>query len=54
MLETGHGFNQAPKEAITAEQYEQLSAKIKPLDEDKIQEGDLESQECAGGVCPVK
>lgn len=49
-----HGFAQAPKEAITKEQYERLSTKIKPIDLEKIGEGDLESLECAGGVCPVK
>ena len=54
LLESGHGFKQAPKESITEEQYEKLSTKIRPLDEDKIQDGDLESMECVGGMCPVK
>ena len=49
-----HGFQQAPKEAITAEQYEKLSKKIKPIDFEDIGDGDLESQECAGGQCPIK
>jgi ribonucleoside-triphosphate reductase len=51
---SGHGFDQAPKEPITKEQYEQLSAKIKPLDESLIGEGEISSVECEGGVCPVK
>lgn len=49
-----HGFKQAPKEAITKEQYEELSANVKPLEADKIEGGDLESLECAGGFCPIK
>jgi hypothetical protein len=49
-----HGFKQAPKEAITKEQYEQATKKLKPLALDNITMGDLESLECVGGVCPVK
>jgi ribonucleotide reductase alpha subunit len=49
-----HGFIQAPKEAITKEQYDALSSVIKPLDEEAIGGGDLESLECAGGACPIK
>lgn len=49
-----HGFKQAPKEAITREQYEKLSAKIKSIDDAQIGEGNLESMECEGGVCPIK
>ena len=55
LLESGHGFKQAPKEPITAEQYEKLSKKIKPIDVSRITEGgDISSQECAEGYCPVK
>lgn len=50
-----HGFKQAPKEAITREQYEKLSAKIKPIDIENVAEGgDLDGAECAGGACPVR
>jgi ribonucleoside-triphosphate reductase (thioredoxin) len=50
-----HGFKQAPKETITKEQYEKLSAKIKPINTDMAGDGDLQSSmECEGGVCPVK
>jgi hypothetical protein len=49
-----HGFKQAPKEKITKEQFEKLSAGIKELSESDINDGALESLECAGGVCPVK
>lgn len=55
LLETGHGFAQAPKEPITKEQFERLSAKIKPINVDGVADGEeLDSQECAGGACPVK
>lgn len=50
-----HGFKQAPKEAISQEQFEKLSKKIKPLDTDTVSQGsEIDSLECAGGVCPVK
>jgi len=50
-----HGFKQAPKETITKEQYEKLSAKIKPINDENVGDGELEdSMECAGGFCPVK
>lgn len=50
-----HGFKQAPKETISAEQYEKMSAKIRPIDIDEIQDnGLLTDMECAGGVCPVR
>lgn len=54
LLETGHGFKLAPKEAITEEQYERLSRPIKPLTLDDIPDGEMEDQECAGGICPMK
>lgn len=54
LCHSAHGFKQAPKEAITQEQYEKLSAKIRPLDFEDIGEGDMESVECAGGYCPIK
>lgn len=54
LCHSDHGFDQAPLEAISKEKYEQLSSKIKPLDGGAIEGGDIESQECAGGVCPIK
>ncbi len=38
-----HGFKQAPKETITKEQYEKLSAKIRPIDVGDVGDGELES-----------
>jgi hypothetical protein len=55
LCHSDHGFKQAPKEAITEQQYERLSAKIKPIDmEDISDEGILPDVECSGGVCPVR
>lgn len=57
LLRTGHGFKQAPLEAITEEKYKEMVAKIQPIKRDEL--GDvsgnlLESTECAGGACPVR
>lgn len=50
-----HGFEQAPIEAISAEQYERFSSQIKPLgDLDNIADGHIVSLECDGGACPAK
>jgi ribonucleoside-triphosphate reductase len=50
-----HGFKQAPKEAISREQYEKLSADVTTLNVDDIGSGDdLDGSECAGGACPIK
>jgi ribonucleotide reductase alpha subunit len=49
-----HGFVQAPKETITAAQYDKLSSKIKLLDEADFGDGELvDSLDCVGG-CPIK
>jgi ribonucleoside-triphosphate reductase len=51
-----HGFIQAPKETISKEQYETLSAGIRPMSDfvDESLQLEIDSQECAGGVCPIK
>lgn len=55
LCHSDHGFNQAPKESISAEAYDTLTKKIKPLDTDTLM-GDnlLEGTECANGICPVR
>ena len=55
LCHSDHGFKQAPKEAITKQQYDKLQSKIKPIDTDAIG-GDsvLEGLECEAGVCPVR
>ena len=56
LLRTQHGFQQAPYEEITEEQYSKLIKKIKPLTSltIKAEDGVLEGLECEGGVCPIK
>lgn len=56
LCHSDHGFKQAPKEAITREQYDKLSSKIKPLvfGESDVGDGADLGLECAGGVCPIR
>lgn len=56
LCHSDHGFKQAPKEAITRDQFEALSAKIKLIDDDVESDSDLmlDGSECAGGVCPIR
>lgn len=55
LCHSGHGFKQAPKEAITKEQFEKGSASLKPIKIDDAGTGqELTDLECAGGVCPIK
>jgi intein/homing endonuclease len=55
LCHSDHGFPQAPKEAITQERFEKLSNKIKPIDFEDIEEGDMiDGMECQGGSCPIK
>lgn len=53
-LANEHGFKQAPIEAITKEEYDKYIKIIKPIKEEDINVGDLESLECSKGACPVK
>lgn len=54
LLHNEHGFDQAPLEEITKEEYEQMVSRTKII---KSLEGDVafEAQdECASGMCPIK
>ena len=56
LLSSGHGFAQAPLEAITEEKFAKLMEKTIPItsivDDKEINHAD--NLECAGGSCPVK
>lgn len=53
LLHSDHGFDQAPYEEVTKEQYEELRANSRLIS--SIDSAEFEgSDECAGGVCPVK
>jgi ribonucleotide reductase alpha subunit len=57
LLETGHGFIQAPINPITEEEYHKQIAKVKPITCVNIQEENTDYDielECAGGVCTVR
>lgn len=48
-----HGFERPPYEEITRQQYEELTARLKPLDGELPHEEQLEDRYCEGGVCDV-
>ncbi|MEM4546491.1 MAG: hypothetical protein QW328_07015 [Nitrososphaerota archaeon] len=60
----GHGFPQAPLEAITKERYEEIVSKTKPITEESVREfyrkvSDQDSfspitDECDNGSCPIR
>lgn len=53
LLHSGHGFDQAPMEPITKEQYEQMVATTRLIS--GVDEASFESyDECEGGMCPIK
>jgi len=54
LLYHGHGFDQAPYETITEEQYLEMTKNIKPITSVEVKESEMELAECEGGYCPVK
>lgn len=54
LLYTGHGFQQAPYETISKEDYEKMVANIKNITKVSVKESDIELQDCLNGACPVK
>lgn len=56
LLHSEHGFEQAPLEEITEDQYNEMIIKCRPVSSiDEIDDKSiLDSFECEGGVCPVK
>ena len=63
LLHNDHGFDQAPLQQITREEYETLSAKVKPLTsipksvftEFNLQDNEIVNDtSCAGGKCPIR
>jgi ribonucleoside-triphosphate reductase len=53
LLHSSHGFDQAPYEAITKEDFEQRVASSRLITNISSAQYDS-NDECAGGVCPVK
>lgn len=55
LLHSDHGFQQAPMQEITKEEYEEYSKLVTPITSGSIREDDLlDSYECVGNHCPVK
>lgn len=55
LLHSEHGFEQAPYEEITKEQYEEMAAKVTPITSvGNLSMEDLDIQDCEGGACPVR
>lgn len=54
LLHTGHGFDQAPMEEITQEEYEAMAAKVTPVTSFDSELALDDSSECEGGACPIR
>ncbi len=55
LLHNEHGFQQAPYEEITEDQYTEYNNRVTPIVSGDVNESDmLDSMECVGGVCPIK
>ena len=54
LLYQGHGFDQAPYETITKDQYDELIQNITPITNVEINESDFALDECENGACPIK
>jgi ribonucleotide reductase alpha subunit len=54
LLHKDHGFEQAPYEEITKEQFEKYNSSVKPITNGEVSDDQLESMECSSGVCPIK
>jgi len=55
LLHNDHGFDQAPMEEITKEQFEELSRGVTPITSlAALSMEDIDIQDCEGGACPVR
>jgi ribonucleoside-triphosphate reductase (thioredoxin) len=54
LLHSEHGFDQAPLEEITEDQYNELMARVSLITSVDTEINYESSDECAGGVCPIK
>lgn len=54
LLYHGHGFDQAPYETITKEQYDQMISRVTPINSISIKENDFDLIDCDNGACPIK
>jgi hypothetical protein len=56
LLHSDHGFKQAPLEEIDEKKYQSMVKKVKSMGIINTEsfDGEIDSQECAGGHCPIK
>ena len=55
LLHNDHGFDQAPLEEITEEEYNRMSEMVSPLVSiDGVKFEDLDITDCDSGACPVR
>lgn len=56
LLHNDHGFQQAPLEEITKEEYEEMIKNVKPITSVEINEEDISEDQigCKNGSCPIK
>jgi len=55
LLHSDHGFDQAPLEEITKEQYEEMKASVTPITSlDSVSLEEVEIDNCDTGACPVR
>ena len=55
LLHNDHGFDQAPMEEITKEQFDEMSSKVKQITSlMSLNMDEVDIQDCEGGACPVR
>lgn len=54
LLQDDHGFDQAPYETITKEQYDKIVNGTTQITEGDIKEDDFDIIDCDSGACPIK
>lgn len=56
LLHSEHGFDQAPLEEITKEEYDKRVKSVKQITNCEVKESDISSDQigCEGGACPIK
>lgn len=54
LLYHGHGFDQAPYETISEEQYLEIISRVKPITSVEVKEDDFQLDDCSSGACPIK
>ncbi len=54
LLESDHGFDQAPYETITKKEYKKMMKGVRPIMSVEVEEEDFQVDDCDTGACPIK